>query len=131
MHSMINNGVGFLVFHVLLEFPLRYSKYFIINEQSLTNETHSHWPLNFFIGHYIIPMDSNSSSFLLNSSNFHSVFYQDKHDDGIIDLGLSLGTVQHDAYHSSTNCMSSSPLFILSIFQFVFLFELNFDISLL
>ncbi|KEH44184.1 putative transcription factor interactor and regulator AUX-IAA family [Medicago truncatula] len=48
-------------------------------------------------------MDSNSSSFLLNSSNFHSVFYQDKHDDGIIDLGLSLGTVQHDAYHSSAN----------------------------
>ncbi|CAK8573999.1 unnamed protein product [Lathyrus sativus] len=49
-------------------------------------------------------MDSSSSSFLLNSSNFHSVFYQDKRDDdGIIDLGLSLGTVHHDAYHSSTN----------------------------
>ncbi|XP_057427362.1 auxin-responsive protein IAA32-like [Lotus japonicus] len=48
-------------------------------------------------------MDSNTSSFLLNSSTFHSVFYQDKQDDGIIDLGLSLGTVQHEAYHSSGN----------------------------
>ncbi|KAK2405254.1 Iaa32p [Trifolium repens] len=48
-------------------------------------------------------MDSNTSSFLLNSSTFHSVFYQDKQDDGIIDLGLSLGSVQHDTYHSSAN----------------------------
>lgn len=54
------------------------------------------------------PMDSNTSSFLLNSSTLHSVFYQDKQDDGIIDLGLSLGTVQHEAYQSSSNCMSSS-----------------------
>ncbi|KAL2324135.1 hypothetical protein Fmac_023193 [Flemingia macrophylla] len=48
-------------------------------------------------------MESNTSSFLLNSSNLHSVFYQDKQDDGIIDLGLSLGTVHHEAYHSSVN----------------------------
>lgn len=73
-------------------------------------------------------MDSNSSSFLLNSSNFHSVFYQDKHDDGIIDLGLSLGTVQHDAYHSSANCMSSSPCSLFQFFNsFSYLSELNFD----
>ncbi|KAI4357743.1 hypothetical protein L6164_001674 [Bauhinia variegata] len=51
----------------------------------------------------VIPMDSNTSSFLLNSSTFHSVFYQDKEDDGIIDLGLGLRTVQHEAYHSSSN----------------------------
>ncbi|XP_019435231.1 PREDICTED: auxin-responsive protein IAA32-like [Lupinus angustifolius] len=48
-------------------------------------------------------MDSNTSSFVLNPSTFHSVLYQDKHDDGIIDLGLSLRTVQHEAYHSSAN----------------------------
>ncbi|XP_020224902.1 auxin-responsive protein IAA32 [Cajanus cajan] len=48
-------------------------------------------------------MESNTSSFLLNSSTLHSVFYQDKQDDGIIDLGLSLGTVHHEAYHSSAN----------------------------
>ncbi|RDY10568.1 Auxin-responsive protein IAA32, partial [Mucuna pruriens] len=55
-------------------------------------------------------MDSNTSSFLLNSSTLHSVFYQDKQDDGIIDLGLSLGTVQHEAYNSSGNCMGSPLL---------------------
>jgi hypothetical protein len=85
-----------------------------------TNETHRHchWlVLNFSIGHYILSiMDSNTSSFLLNSSTFHSVFYQDKQDDGIIDLGLSLGSVQHDAYHSSANCMNSSPF--VHCFQF-------------
>ncbi|XP_015941813.3 auxin-responsive protein IAA32 [Arachis duranensis] len=48
-------------------------------------------------------MDSNTSSFLLNSSTFHSVFYQDKQSDDIIDLGLSLKTVQHEASHSSAN----------------------------
>lgn len=69
-------------------------------------------------------MDSNSSSFLLNPSNFHSVFYQDKRDDGIIDLGLSLGTVRHDAYHSSTNCMSS-------LFKFFFLFFVVFTFMIM
>ncbi|KAG4907537.1 hypothetical protein AAZX31_20G108900 [Glycine max] len=48
-------------------------------------------------------MESNTSRFLLNSSTLHSVFYQEKQDDGIIDLGLSLGTVRHEAYHSSAN----------------------------
>ncbi|KAF7808840.1 Auxin-responsive protein IAA32 [Senna tora] len=59
-------------------------------------------------------MDSNTSSFVLNSSTFHSAFYQDKqhHDDGMIDLGLSLRTVQPEAYHSSNNCMSHSQSLI-------------------
>ncbi|KAJ7943103.1 Auxin-responsive protein [Quillaja saponaria] len=46
-------------------------------------------------------MNSNTSSFLLNSSNFHSVFYNEKQDDSIIDLGLSLRTLQPEAYHPS------------------------------
>ncbi|XP_028757862.1 auxin-responsive protein IAA32-like [Neltuma alba] len=53
-------------------------------------------------------MDSNTSSFLLNSSTFHPDFYQGKEDDedGMIDLGLSLRTVQPEAYHSSSNFLS-------------------------
>jgi hypothetical protein len=85
----------------------------------------------FNIGHYILSiMDSNTSSFLLNSSTFHSVFYQDKQDDGIIDLGLSLGSVQHDAYHSSANCMNSSPFvhcFQFSSFSYMNMIEFNFE----
>ena len=76
-------------------------------------------------------MDSNTPSFLLNSSTFHSVFYQDKQDnDGIIDLGLSL--MQPKAYNSSGNSMPPSPFSFFSpvflqssttsfIFQFPFL----------
>ncbi|KAJ4709872.1 Auxin-responsive protein [Melia azedarach] len=41
-------------------------------------------------------MDSNSSGFLLNS-----VYYQSKEDDGIIDLGLSLRTLQPESSHPS------------------------------
>ncbi|KAH7571135.1 hypothetical protein ACOSP7_019778 [Xanthoceras sorbifolium] len=46
-------------------------------------------------------MDSNASGFLLNPSALHSVYYQAKEDDGIIDLGLSLRTLQPEAYHPS------------------------------
>ncbi|KAI9169423.1 hypothetical protein LWI28_012189 [Acer negundo] len=44
-------------------------------------------------------MDSNASGFLLNP--LHSVYYQAKEDDDIIDLGLSLRTLQPEAYHPS------------------------------
>lgn len=55
-------------------------------------------------------MDSNASSFLVNPSTLQSVYYQsNKQDDnGVIDLGLSLRTLQPEAYdhdHSSGNCM--------------------------
>ncbi|XP_031251944.1 auxin-responsive protein IAA32-like isoform X2 [Pistacia vera] len=43
-------------------------------------------------------MDSN---FLLNPSGLHSVYYQPKEDDGLIDLGLSLRTLQPEAYQPS------------------------------
>lgn len=48
-------------------------------------------------------MDSNSSGFFWNPSTLHSVYYPGKEDngDGIIDLGLSLGTLQPEAYHPS------------------------------
>ncbi|XP_020536095.1 auxin-responsive protein IAA32 [Jatropha curcas] len=46
-------------------------------------------------------MDSNASGFFLNPSAIHSVYYQAKEDDGIIDLGLSLRTLQPEAYHPS------------------------------
>ncbi|XVF02222.1 hypothetical protein REPUB_Repub04eG0157000 [Reevesia pubescens] len=46
-------------------------------------------------------MDSNASGFLLNNSALHSVYYQAKEDNGIIDLGLSLRTLQPEAYHPS------------------------------
>ena len=46
-------------------------------------------------------MDSNASGFLLNNSILHSVYYQTKEDNGIIDLGFSLRTLQPEAYHPS------------------------------
>ncbi|KAK2635258.1 hypothetical protein Ddye_030050 [Dipteronia dyeriana] len=46
-------------------------------------------------------MDSNTSGFLLNPSALHSVYYQAKEDDGFIDLGLSLRTLQPESYHPS------------------------------
>ncbi|XP_021657212.2 auxin-responsive protein IAA32 [Hevea brasiliensis] len=51
-------------------------------------------------------MESNTSGFFLNSSTLHSVNYQAKEDDGIIDLGLSLRTLQPEAYHPSGHFMS-------------------------
>ncbi|XP_057987615.1 auxin-responsive protein IAA32 [Hevea brasiliensis] len=51
-------------------------------------------------------MDSNTSGFFLNPSAPHSVYYQAKEDDGIIDLGLSLRTLQLEAYHPSAHFMS-------------------------
>lgn len=55
-------------------------------------------------------MDSNASSFLVNPSTLQSVYYQpNKQDDNcVIDLGLSLRTLQPDAYdhdHPSNPCM--------------------------
>ncbi|XVE92613.1 hypothetical protein REPUB_Repub01dG0113200 [Reevesia pubescens] len=48
-------------------------------------------------------MYSNASGFLLNNttSTLHSVYYQAKEDNGIIDLGPSLRTSQPEAYHPS------------------------------
>ncbi|XP_050224675.1 auxin-responsive protein IAA32-like isoform X2 [Mercurialis annua] len=40
------------------------------------------------------------------SSALHSVYYQTKEDDGIIDLGLSLRTLQPEAYHPSGHFMA-------------------------
>ncbi|KAG8492952.1 hypothetical protein CXB51_012650 [Gossypium anomalum] len=52
-------------------------------------------------------MDSNASSFLLNDSILHSVYnYQSNEENGIIDLGLSLGTFQPQPYHPSTHLVS-------------------------
>ncbi|XP_060969114.1 auxin-responsive protein IAA32-like isoform X1 [Cannabis sativa] len=47
-------------------------------------------------------MDSNSSSFLLNPSTLQSVYYHHQAKeghDGVIDLGLSLRTLQPEAYN--------------------------------
>ncbi|KAG6655811.1 hypothetical protein CIPAW_05G242800 [Carya illinoinensis] len=46
-------------------------------------------------------MDSKTSGFPLNSSNLHSVHFHAKEDNDIIDLGLSLRTLQPEAYHPS------------------------------
>uniref|UniRef100_A0A5B7BKX5 Auxin-responsive protein n=1 Tax=Davidia involucrata TaxID=16924 RepID=A0A5B7BKX5_DAVIN len=46
-------------------------------------------------------MDSNASSYLLNHTDLHSVYYQAEEEDNLIDLGLSLGTMQPDTYHPS------------------------------
>ncbi|RVX12444.1 Auxin-responsive protein IAA32 [Vitis vinifera] len=44
-------------------------------------------------------MDSHSQGFLLSPPSLHPVYYQTKEDDGIIDLGLSLRTLQPQVYH--------------------------------
>ncbi|KAG8366659.1 hypothetical protein BUALT_Bualt17G0102600 [Buddleja alternifolia] len=44
-------------------------------------------------------MDSNASSYLLNQAQY----YLGKEDSNIIDLGLSLRTLQPEAYYPSTN----------------------------
>ncbi|XP_059658376.1 auxin-responsive protein IAA32-like [Cornus florida] len=46
-------------------------------------------------------MESNASGYLLNHATLHSVYYEAKEDDGLIDLGLSLRTQQPEAYHTS------------------------------
>ncbi|KAH7516466.1 hypothetical protein FEM48_Zijuj10G0138200 [Ziziphus jujuba var. spinosa] len=53
-------------------------------------------------------MDSNASSFIVNPSTLPSVYYQaNKQDDGVIDLGLSLRTLQPEAYnHQSGHLVS-------------------------
>ncbi|XP_061973950.1 auxin-responsive protein IAA34 [Populus nigra] len=50
-------------------------------------------------------MDSNASGFILNPPALHSTYYQPREDDGIIDLGLSLRTLQPEAYHPSGHRM--------------------------
>ena len=61
-------------------------------------------------------MDSNASGFLLNNSILHSVYYQTKEDNGIIDLGFSLRTLQPEAYHPSRH--SKFALFFFLVFSF-------------
>ncbi|GLU04697.1 hypothetical protein SLE2022_218330 [Rubroshorea leprosula] len=53
-------------------------------------------------------MDSNAPGFLLNPSALHSVYCQGqgKADNGIIDLGLSLRTLQPEDYHPSGHTVS-------------------------
>lgn len=46
-------------------------------------------------------MDSNASSYLLNHATLSQVYYQGKEGNGIIDLGLSLRTLQPEAYHQA------------------------------
>ena len=62
-------------------------------------------------------MDSNAPGFLLNP--LHSVYYQAKEDDGIIDLGLSLRTLQPEAYHPSGHSML---LYYYSLVFIIFFF---------
>lgn len=56
-------------------------------------------------------MDSNASGFLLDPPALHSTHYQPREDDGIIDLGLSLRTLQPEAYHPSGHRMPLVPFF--------------------
>ncbi|KAK9276136.1 hypothetical protein L1049_005667 [Liquidambar formosana] len=51
-------------------------------------------------------MDSNAPDFLVNPSTLHPVYYQAEKENGIIDLGLSLRTMQPQAYHSSGHLVS-------------------------
>lgn len=46
-------------------------------------------------------MDSNASSYLLNHATLSQVYYQGKEGNSIIDLGLSLRTLQPEAYHQA------------------------------
>ncbi|XP_010527772.1 PREDICTED: auxin-responsive protein IAA32 [Tarenaya hassleriana] len=50
-------------------------------------------------------MESKAPGFLLSSSRFHACYSQTKEGGSIIDLGLSLGTQQHENYHSSGHMM--------------------------
>ncbi|CAH2045946.1 unnamed protein product [Thlaspi arvense] len=53
-------------------------------------------------------MDPNTSSeFPHGSSNFHTYYSQTKKGGGVIDLGLSLRTIQHETY------LPSSPNFLI------------------
>lgn len=44
-------------------------------------------------------MDSNASSYVLNHATLPQVYYQGKEANSIIDLGLSLRTLQPETYH--------------------------------
>ncbi|XAR52453.1 hypothetical protein NMG60_11020542 [Bertholletia excelsa] len=46
-------------------------------------------------------MDSNTSGYLLNHTALHSVYYQSREDESMIELGLSLRALQPEAYHPS------------------------------
>lgn len=49
----------------------------------------------------ITQMDSNTSGYFVNHASLPSVYYQGKEDGSMIDLGLSLRTLQPQAYHPS------------------------------
>lgn len=46
-------------------------------------------------------MDSNASSYILNHATLSQVYYQGKEGSNIIDLGLSLRTLQPEAYRQT------------------------------
>ncbi|XP_059292254.1 auxin-responsive protein IAA32-like isoform X1 [Lycium ferocissimum] len=52
-------------------------------------------------------MDSNSSDYILNHATLSSVYYQGNNKDGsnFIDLGLSLRTLQPEAYYPSAHVL--------------------------
>ncbi|KAJ6718818.1 hypothetical protein OIU79_006643 [Salix purpurea] len=56
-------------------------------------------------------MDSNASGFLHSPPALHSAYYQPREDGGIIDLGLSLRTLQPEACHPSGHRMPLTPVF--------------------
>lgn len=66
-------------------------------------------------------MDSHLQGFLLSPPTLHPVYYQTKEEDGIIDLGLSLRTLQPQVYHPTGNSsMYMYNLFLCSLFFSLF-----------
>ncbi|XP_074340291.1 auxin-responsive protein IAA32-like isoform X2 [Apium graveolens] len=69
--------------------------------------TTSFWPtfkkIMFIIGDIVIvgQMDSNTSDYFVSHGSLSSVYFQGKEDGNMIDLGLSLKTLQPQAYHPS------------------------------
>ncbi|XP_038680537.1 auxin-responsive protein IAA32 [Tripterygium wilfordii] len=51
-------------------------------------------------------MDSHTSGYYLNPSTLHPYHFQTKNEDGFIDLGLSLRTLQPQVYRSSGQLLS-------------------------
>jgi hypothetical protein len=118
-HSIMDNGGRFLVFllyltrpPLALPFPLhmfrcfwpRHSiNWYLHSPLHLKQISKTYQPTlpKLFSAASNIPMDSNTSGFLLNSSSLESVYYQAKEDDAFIDLGLSLRTLPPAAYHPS------------------------------
>lgn len=61
------------------------------------------------------PMDTNNLGYFASHGNLSSVYYQGKEDGNMIDLGLSLRTLQPQAYHPSENGMFN-PRFLCFFF---------------